>query len=70
MFSLSVDPERIVISIGREGSSYPLIREHGLFGLNVLTADQQHVADRFTGRGGVKGEERYAGAEWTVSPRG
>ena len=70
MFSLSVNPERIVISISRESSSYPLLREHGLFGLNVLSADQQHVADRFAGRGGVKGEERYQGAQWTVSPRG
>ena len=36
----------------------------------MLSADQQHVADRFAGRGGVKGEERYQGAQWTVSPRG
>ena len=70
VFSLSVNPERIVISISRESSSYPLLREHGLFGLNLLSADQQHVADRFAGRGGVKGEERYQGAQWTVSPRG
>jgi flavin reductase (DIM6/NTAB) family NADH-FMN oxidoreductase RutF len=70
VFSLSVNPERIVISIGRGSSSYPLIRQHSLFGLNVLSAHQQHVADRFTGRGGVKGEERYEGAEWAVSPRG
>jgi flavin reductase (DIM6/NTAB) family NADH-FMN oxidoreductase RutF len=70
VFSLCVNPERIVISISRESSSYPLLREHGLFGLNVLSADQQHVADRFAGRGGVKGEERYQGAQWTVSPRG
>jgi branched-chain amino acid transport system substrate-binding protein len=70
VFSLSVNPERIVISIGRESVVVPLLGEHGLFGLNVLSADQQHVADRFAGRGGVKGEERYQGAQWTVSPRG
>jgi flavin reductase (DIM6/NTAB) family NADH-FMN oxidoreductase RutF len=70
VFSLSIEPERVVISIGRRSSSYPVIRESGLFGLNVLSSDQQHVADRFTGHGAVKGEERYQGAEWTVSPRG
>ena len=59
VFSRSVNPERIVISTSRESSLYPLLREHGLFGPNVLSADQQHVADRFAGRGGVKGEERY-----------
>jgi flavin reductase (DIM6/NTAB) family NADH-FMN oxidoreductase RutF len=70
VFSLSVQPERVVISIGRESSSYPVIRESGLFGLNVLSSDQQHVADRFAGRGGEKGEARYRGAEWKLSPRG
>ncbi len=70
VFSLSINPERIVISIGRNSSSYPIIREHGLFGLNILSAEQQHVADRFAGRGGVKGEARYEGVEWIVTARG
>jgi flavin reductase (DIM6/NTAB) family NADH-FMN oxidoreductase RutF len=70
VFSLSINPERIVISVGREASSYPLIRHHGLFGLNILNAEQQHVADRFAGRGGVKGEARYDGADWLVTERG
>jgi flavin reductase (DIM6/NTAB) family NADH-FMN oxidoreductase RutF len=43
---------------------------HGLFGINILSAEQQHVADRFAGRGGVKGEARYEGAEWIVTERG
>lgn len=70
VFSLSVNPERIVISVGRDSSSYPLIRQHGLFGINILSARQQHVADRFAGRGGVKGEARYEGADWIVTERG
>jgi flavin reductase (DIM6/NTAB) family NADH-FMN oxidoreductase RutF len=70
VFSLSINPERIAISLGRGSSSYPIIRDHGVFGLNLLGADHQHVADRFAGRGGAKGEARYEGAEWTVSPGG
>ncbi|RBP18132.1 flavin reductase (DIM6/NTAB) family NADH-FMN oxidoreductase RutF [Roseiarcus fermentans] len=70
VFSLSINPERIVISIGRQSSSYSVIRQHGLFGVNILSAGQQHVADLFAGRGGVKGEARYQGAEWIVTPRG
>ncbi len=64
VFSLSINPERIVISVGRNSSSYPIILRHGMFGLNILSAEQQHIADRFAGRGGVKGEARYEGAEW------
>jgi flavin reductase (DIM6/NTAB) family NADH-FMN oxidoreductase RutF len=70
VFSLSIDPERLVISIGRSSSSYAPIRDFGDFGLNILNGDQQPVADRFAGRGGVKGEARYAGADWRVTPRG
>ena len=70
VFSLSVDPERVAISVGRGSSSYPVIRDTGAFGLNILRWDQQSVADRFTGRGGVKGEARYGDAEWVVAPSG
>src|SRR5438309_1292454 len=70
VFSLSVDPERIVISIGRTASSLAPIREHGDFGLNILRGDQEAVADRFAGRAGIKGEARYDGARWRASPRG
>lgn len=70
VFSLSVDPERVVISIGRASSSFAPIREFCDFGLNILRSDQQAVADRFAGRAGVKGESRYAGADWRVTSRG
>lgn len=70
VFSLSIDPERVVISVGRNSSSYAPIREFGDFGLNVMRSDQQAVADRFAGRGGVKGEARYASADWRLTSRG
>jgi flavin reductase (DIM6/NTAB) family NADH-FMN oxidoreductase RutF len=70
VFSLSVEPERVTISVGRGSSSYPVIRDTGAFGLNILRWDQQAVADRFAGRGGVKGEARYSGAEWVIGPSG
>ena len=70
VFSLCVDPERVVIIIGRGSSSYEPIRDHGDFGLNVLRSDQQALADRFSGRGGATGEARYDDAAWRTSPRG
>ncbi|VIO69594.1 Flavin-dependent monooxygenase, reductase subunit HsaB [Bradyrhizobium ivorense] len=68
--SLSVDPPSLMVSINRTASSYPLIARHGVFGVNILTADQLDIAERFTGKGGLKGAERFAGAEWTTSASG
>jgi flavin reductase (DIM6/NTAB) family NADH-FMN oxidoreductase RutF len=63
--SLSVDPPTLIVSINRESSSWPLLRRHGFFGVNILTADQLDVAERFAGKGGLKGADRFAGAQWT-----
>ena len=70
VFSLSVDPERIVISIGRASSTFAPIHEFRDFGLNILRGDQQPTADRFSGRTGAKGEARFHGADWRITPRG
>jgi flavin reductase (DIM6/NTAB) family NADH-FMN oxidoreductase RutF len=68
--SLSVDPPTLIVSINRESSSWPLLKRHGFFGVNILTADQINIADRFTGKGGLKGADRFAGARWTTSVSG
>ena len=39
----------------------------GVFGVNILTADQLDIAERFTGKDGLKGSERFAGADWTTA---
>jgi flavin reductase (DIM6/NTAB) family NADH-FMN oxidoreductase RutF len=68
--SLSVDPPSLVVSINRESSSWPLLKRHGFFGVNILTADQIDVAERFTGKDGLKGAERFAGATWITGASG
>ena len=68
--SLSVDPPSLVVSINRASSSWPLLKRHGFFGVNILTADQLDIAERFTGKGGLKGAERFAGASWTTAASG
>lgn len=64
--SLSVDPPALIVSINREASSWPLVRRYGFFGVNILTSDQIDIAERFTGKDGLKGAERFAGARWTT----
>ena len=66
MSSLSVEPPSLIVSVNRSASSWPLLKTYGVFGVNILSADQRDVAERFAGKNGVKGAERFAGAEWTA----
>ena len=68
--SLSVEPPTLLVSINRDASSFPLIKRHGAFGVNILNADQLDIAERFAGKGGLKGADRFAGAEWTAGVSG
>ena len=68
--SLSVEPPSLIVSINRAASSWPLIARHGVFGVNILAADQRDIAERFTGKGGLKGADRFTGAEWTTRASG
>jgi flavin reductase (DIM6/NTAB) family NADH-FMN oxidoreductase RutF len=68
--SLSVEPPALIVSINRESSSWPLVKRYGFFGVNILTSDQIDIAERFTGKGGLKGADRFAGARWTTRASG
>jgi len=64
--SLSVDPPALIVSVNRSASSWPLLKRYGFFGVNILTSDQIDIAERFAGKDGLKGAERFTGAEWTT----
>jgi len=68
--SLSIEPPSLLVSISRASSSWPLIRDRGAFGVNILNADQLDIAERFSGIGGLKGRDRFAGAIWTTRATG
>ena len=68
--SLSVDPPALIVSVNRNASSWPLLKRYGFFGVNILTSDQIDIADRFTGKGGLKGADRFAGAQWMTRASG
>jgi flavin reductase (DIM6/NTAB) family NADH-FMN oxidoreductase RutF len=68
--SLSVDPPTLIVSINRESSSCRMLKRHGVFGVNMLTADQVDIAERFTSKSGLQGADRFAGAEWTTRVSG
>ncbi len=62
--SLSLDPPAMIVCVNRNASAAPVIAKQRHFCVNVLAAEHIRVADRFAGRGGVKGALRYAEAEW------
>ncbi len=62
--SFSADNPSILVSVNRASSSWPVVARSGRFCVNVLAEDQQFIAEAFSGRGGIKGPDRYLGAEW------
>jgi flavin reductase (DIM6/NTAB) family NADH-FMN oxidoreductase RutF len=62
--SLSADVPSVIVSVNRTSSSWPALEKYRRFCVNVLAADQQHVAQSFAGFGGRKGVERYGDAQW------
>jgi flavin reductase (DIM6/NTAB) family NADH-FMN oxidoreductase RutF len=68
--SLSVDPPTLIVSINRSASSWPLLKRYRFFGVNILNSDQIDIAERFTGKDGLKGAGRFSGAEWTTRASG
>ena len=64
--SLSVDPPTLIVSVNLASSTLPALRRYGFFGVNILTADQLDIAERFSGKNGLKGRERFAGSEWVT----
>ncbi|WP_119271811.1 flavin reductase family protein [Taklimakanibacter deserti] len=64
--SLSLDPPTMIVCVNRGASSWPVIQKHRHFCVNILGHAHREVAERFAGRDGIKGPERYAGASWTT----
>lgn len=64
LVSLSVHPPTILVCVNRSASAWPLLLREGRFGVNVLGAAHTPIADRFAGRGGLKGADRFTGANW------
>jgi flavin reductase (DIM6/NTAB) family NADH-FMN oxidoreductase RutF len=67
--SLSANPPRLLVSINRQASSFALIERYRLFGISILNADQQHLADRFS-NARLKGKQRFEANTWSPGSSG
>src|ERR1700761_213058 len=68
--SFSVEPPSLIVSVNRSASSWPLLKRDGFFGVNILNADQVDIAERFSGKNGLKGADRFGDAEWFTRASG
>lgn len=62
--SFSAEPPTLLVSLNKDSSSWPILRDATAFAVNVLNDGQSAIADRFAGKGGIKGNDRYVGWEW------
>jgi flavin reductase (DIM6/NTAB) family NADH-FMN oxidoreductase RutF len=60
--SLSMDPPMVMVSLDRSSRILPLIRQTGVFGLNVLTSGQSALALHFA----RKEPDKFDGLDWSA----
>ena len=68
--SLSLEPPSLIVSISRASATLARVRANGAFGVNILAGGHEHLADRFSGRSGVRGAARFEGARWIALATG
>ena len=68
--ALSVEPARMLVSLNRSSSTWPVVERFGHFAINIAGADHEALANQFAGRGGLRGPDRYRGADWTTAVSG
>jgi flavin reductase (DIM6/NTAB) family NADH-FMN oxidoreductase RutF len=68
--SLSLDPPTLIVCVNKSASLFSQLRRGDAFGVSVLGAQHAEFADRFAGRAGLKGAERFAEGDWLETPAG
>jgi flavin reductase (DIM6/NTAB) family NADH-FMN oxidoreductase RutF len=68
--SLSDSPPTVLICVNKNASAHPVIEQTGFFSVNVLRDDQADLAACFAGMTGLKGEQRFDNARWTIEETG
>lgn len=68
--SLSDSPPTILVCVNHSASAYPIIRDQRCFSINLLAACQDDIGNKFAGRTGLKGEQRFAGDNWITLQTG
>src|ERR1700756_499777 len=65
--SLSKDPPTILVCVNKSASAHDVIQRSEIFAVNLLSADQKDVAQRFSS---AKGPDRFDASRWKVAQSG
>ena len=69
--SLSDNPPTLLVCVQRKSGTHGVIVAAKSFSVNILAREQQSLAERFSGKGGVTGEKRFeGGAVWQTLATG
>ena len=68
--SLTAEPPQLLVCVHRDADAYGLILESGYFAVNVLTREQQDLADHFGGRDRSHGPTRFSAGHWVDGATG
>jgi flavin reductase (DIM6/NTAB) family NADH-FMN oxidoreductase RutF len=68
--SLSVHPPRLIVCVDRSSASWGVLQRHPYFGVNLLRNHEHELANRFAGKDGLEGADRYTGTRWTTMQTG
>ena len=66
VISLTVEPPRILVSVNRAASAYPLICESGIFCINILSSQDRKLAEAFSSSDPTVRRQRFADPRWMV----
>lgn len=70
LVSLSLSPPAVTLAVAKSASIHPVLAETRRFGVSGLTCAHAPLADRFAGRDGSKGAERFSMGDWTALESG
>jgi len=68
--SVSDNPATLLACLNRRSQSTQVFPLNGVLCVNTLGADQEAIANMFSGRTGIPMDQRFAGPEWTVLKTG
>lgn len=70
VISLSAKPARLLVSVSLESDSWKALQRFPYYGVNLLRENDSELADRFAGRTGLDGAQRFVGRSWTTMVTG
>jgi flavin reductase (DIM6/NTAB) family NADH-FMN oxidoreductase RutF len=68
--SLSVHPPRLFVCVDKGSASWAALQRYPAFSVNLLSDQEGALAERFAGRDGVGGADRFVGSRWTTMQTG